>query len=786
MSEQFEVAIIGAGPAGLGAAANASHHKISHVLIEKREIGNTIFDYQLGKHVMAEPTRLPLVTPVPFAAGTRELVLQGWNDAVKDHRVNLKKGEVTAIKRTAAGFEIVLGAEIIAAKHVVLSIGVQGSPRKLGVPGEDLPHVAYTLADPGAFTGRNILVVGAGDAAIENALALADKNTVSILNRTDEFPRAKEANAAKIMEAIKAGRVRAFMNSAVARIEAQTTYIATPDGEVALTCDHIIARLGCILPRKFLEGCGIAFPNEDPAAVPVVNRRYESNVPNLFILGALIGYPLIKQAMNQGHEVIEHIIGNEIEPADQVLIREKLDVLPGDTNANLEMIRAKLPLFKELSDSQFRELIIDSTIHIKKPGDVVFERNDYTDTFWSIVEGSVAVELPDGKGAVDIFAGNYFGEVGLLSGRRRSATVKVSEAAILVESPRKQILKLNASLDSVKRSLDEAFMRRALQTSIFPDASEEFLARLVQKAAMKKFKKGEVIFREGDPGDLCYVIRKGSVKIARRNARGVDVAQTYLAAGNLVGEMALLSVDGKGRSATVTAAVPCELIAISKEDFLALLEQNPKVKKKVSQLVRERHVENITQVKGEYTGQLLDFMMGEGVTDADNFLLIDSDLCVGCDNCEAACAATHNGHSRLDRKGGKNYANIQVPISCRHCENPLCMLDCPPDALARKPNGEVIIRDSCIGCGNCTRNCPYGVIQLVYDSPEWSFSLFEMLGLKKKKKEKGPAKAAKCDLCEKLPGGPACVRSCPTGAAIRVNPRQMLQILSDKRASGGG
>lgn len=786
MSEQFEVAIIGAGPAGLGAAANASHHKISHVLIEKREIGNTIFDYQLGKHVMAEPTRLPLVTPVPFAAGTRELVLQGWNDAVKDHRVNLKKGEVTAIKRTAAGFEIVLGAEIVAAKHVVLSIGVQGSPRKLGVPGEDLPHVAYTLADPGAFTGRNILVVGAGDAAIENALALADKNTVSILNRTDEFPRAKEANAAKIMEAIKAGRVRAFMNSAVARIEAQTTYIATPDGEVALTCDHIIARLGCILPRKFLEGCGIAFPNEDPAAVPVVNRRYESNVPNLFILGALIGYPLIKQAMNQGHEVIEHIIGNEIEPADQVLIREKLDVLPGDTNANLEMIRAKLPLFKELSDSQFRELIIDSTIHIKKPGDVVFERNDYTDTFWSIVEGSVAVELPDGKGAVDIFAGNYFGEVGLLSGRRRSATVKVSEAAILVESPRKQILKLNASLDSVKRSLDEAFMRRALQTSIFPDASEEFLARLVQKAAMKKFKKGEVIFREGDPGDLCYVIRKGSVKIARRNARGVDVAQTYLAAGNLVGEMALLSVDGKGRSATVTAAVPCELIAISKEDFLALLEQNPKVKKKVSQLVRERHVENITQVKGEYTGQLLDFMMGEGVTDADNFLLIDSDLCVGCDNCEAACAATHNGHSRLDRKGGKNYANIQVPISCRHCENPLCMLDCPPDALARKPNGEVIIRDSCIGCGNCTRNCPYGVIQLVYDSPEWSFSLFEMLGLKKKKKEKGPAKAAKCDLCEKLPGGPACVRSCPTGAAIRVNPRQMLQILSDKRASGGG
>ncbi len=784
MSEQFEVVIIGAGPAGLGAAANAAHHKLNHLLIEKREVGNTIFDYQLGKHVMAEPGKLPLVTPVPFEAGTREAVLQGWNDSVKKHGMNLKKGEVTAIKKTDNGFEVKLGAETIQAKHVILSIGVQGTPRKLGVPGEELPHVAYTLADPKAFTGKNILVVGAGDAAIENALALADKNTVSILNRTDEFPRAKEANAAKIMDAIKTGKIRAFMNSSVARVEAATTYIATPEGEVALACEHIIARLGCILPRKFLESCGITLPNEDPAATPVVNRRYESNVPGLFILGALIGYPLIKQAMNQGHEVIEHILGNSIEPADQVLIREKLDVLPGDTNANLDMIRAKLPFFKELSDSQFRELIIDSTVHVKKPGDVVFERNDYTDTFWSIVEGSVAVELPDGKGSVDIFAGNYFGEVGLLSGRRRSATVRVGEAAILLESPRKQILKLNASVDSVKRSLDEAFMRRALQTSIFPDAGEDFLNRLVQKATMKKFKKGEVIFREGDPGDQCFVIRKGSVKIARRNARGVDVAQTYLAAGNLIGEMALLSADGKGRSATVTAAVPCEVIAISKEDFLALLEQNPKVKKKVSQLVRERHVENITQTKGEYTGQILDFMMGEGVTDADNFLLIDSDLCIGCDNCEAACAATHNGHSRLDRKGGRNYANIQVPISCRHCENPLCMLDCPPDALTRQPNGEVVIRDSCIGCGNCTRNCPYGVIQLVYDTPGGGFSLLEMFGLKKKKKEKGPAKAAKCDLCAKLPGGPACVRSCPTGAAIRVNPRQMLQIVSDKRAAG--
>jgi Fe-S-cluster-containing hydrogenase component 2 len=112
------------------------------------------------------------------------------------------------------------------------------------------------------------------------------------------------------------------------------------------------------------------------------------------------------------------------------------------------------------------------------------------------------------------------------------------------------------------------------------------------------------------------------------------------------------------------------------------------------------------------------------------------------------------------------------------------MLDCPPDALTRMPNGEVIIKDSCIGCGNCTRNCPYGVIQLVYDHKPEGFSLINMLfGKGESSKEKGPAKAAKCDMCGHLDGGPACVRSCPTGAAMRVNPRQMLRIIGEK---GGG
>ena len=288
------------------------------------------------------------------------------------------------------------------------------------------------------------------------------------------------------------------------------------------------------------------------------------------------------------------------------------------------------------------------------------------------------------------------------------------------------MLKLIASVASVKRALDELFMFRAMQTSIFPGAPEEFLQGLVQKAQMKSFKKGDVIFKEGEIGDAFYVIRKGSVKVSRLNRSGVDVAQTYVPAGHYVGEMAVLREEPMPRSATCTAAVACDTIVIKKEDANSLLSQFLDARRLVVEVADQRRVQNAVVNWNEGSGELLDFMMREGLTDAENVLLIDSDLCVACDNCEAACAATHGGYSRLDRKGGKSFAAIQLPISCRHCENPLCMLDCPPDALVRQADGEVVIKDSCIGCGNCAGNCPYGVIKLVYDHAAAGFSLMDV------------------------------------------------------------
>jgi Fe-S-cluster-containing hydrogenase component 2 len=148
-----------------------------------------------------------------------------------------------------------------------------------------------------------------------------------------------------------------------------------------------------------------------------------------------------------------------------------------------------------------------------------------------------------------------------------------------------------------------------------------------------------------------------------------------------------------------------------------------------------------------------------------------------------------DGQARLSLTGITFY-NLLAPNSCWQCEDPLCMLDCPPDAIVRDPSGEVWIKSSCIGCGNCERNCPYGNIFMVHPEPKSGWSLLSqlgsLLGLEKgatgdgsNGEGEGATVAVKCDLCRDLGNDPACVRSCPTGAAIRLSPDEYRRTLED-------
>src|SRR6201992_1696068 len=212
----FDLVIVGAGPGGLSAAAHAGEAGMSHVLLEAGAAhANTIQQYQHFKHVMAEPSVLPLRSDMQFAAGKREAILESWEEGIRTKKANIKyRAEVSTIRGTRGGFEIsIKSGEVIRGKNVILALGVQGHPRRVSAPGGDLPCVQYTLESAEALRGETIVVIGAGDAAIENAIALSRSNTVIVLNRSNGFPRAKDANAAKITRAISAGRIKCFMNS---------------------------------------------------------------------------------------------------------------------------------------------------------------------------------------------------------------------------------------------------------------------------------------------------------------------------------------------------------------------------------------------------------------------------------------------------------------------------------------------------------------------------------------------------------------------------------------------
>ena len=851
MDQACTVAIIGSGPAGLSAAAHAAALGLSHVLLEAQpHLSDTIHKYQKGKHVMAEPGFLDLRSPLRFAAGTRERVLQSFATEAAALGVRVRHGAmVTGIEGSKGDFRITLaGQERVVAHQVVLAIGMQGNLRTLGVPGETLPQIQYQLDDPAAYGDETVLVVGAGDAAIENAVALAAHGSrVVLLNRNEEFSRCKDGNLAAIQAAARAGQVACRYRTTIARIEAlaeddaaadadvdaaadRTVTVAmvdlskrppraggrgpslrvvldTPTGEELLNCHRIIARLGAVPPRKLVESFGVRFTSPAATALPELSPTYESSVPGLYVVGALGGYPLIKQAMNQGYEAIESICGRVVVPADQPLLQKKfaavLAAYPQWRSVDdvLALVAGSMPCLRGMNALQLREFMLESDIRLPAAGALVFERNDYSNTFFCILRGEVTIQGADGEPLRQLGAGDFFGELGLISGRRRSASVRAGADCILVETPRRGMLKLLASVDAVRQELDLVALRRAVREYVAPDVSAEVLEALIQGAQIRHYKTGEALFKQGDKPDGLYLIRRGSVMVSSVIG-GRDVVLSYVSAGKYVGEMAL--VMDTPRTATVRAAVPAEAIVLLAARFTALLAGDPAVRRRLDEQFEARLQANQAMAAHQQSGNLISFLLKQGVGEATDVLLIDESLCIRCDNCEKACAETHGGTSRLDREAGPTYANLHVPTSCRHCEHPHCMKDCPPDAIHRSPNGEVYISDACIGCGNCEKNCPYGVIQMAPVAQDrglsslWGWLLFGLgrepgadaaataRGTAKDKNAAGMKTAVKCDMCRDVASGPNCVRACPTGAALRISPEEFLDYAGPRPGARAG
>lgn len=257
----YDLIIIGAGPAGIAASLSAKKLGLKFLVLEQDTLGGTVFTFPRKKIVMTSPMDLPLVGKVKLYETSKAELLELWQTALKKHNIQItENSKVDSILSENGIFKVfTLKGENYTSASVLLAIGRRGTPRKLNVPGEMTEKVAYRLLEPEEISGKDILVVGGGDSAIETALLLADQNRVTISYRSEVFNRIKPKNSTAISEAAEEGRLEVRMNSNLLFIEeGSITLSQGKDAEqVKLKNDLVYIFAGGELPTQFLEKAGI-------------------------------------------------------------------------------------------------------------------------------------------------------------------------------------------------------------------------------------------------------------------------------------------------------------------------------------------------------------------------------------------------------------------------------------------------------------------------------------------------------------------------------------------------
>jgi thioredoxin reductase (NADPH) len=256
----LDVLIIGAGPAGLAASLAAKKMGLSYQTIEQEALGGAVFQYPRGKLVMTAPVDLPIIGKVQFRNTSKETLLKFWNEACHGNGLKISYHErVEAIENKDGAFHVrtTKGRHVVSA--VLLGIGRRGTPRKLGVPGEEQSKVVYRLIDPEQYRGKHVVVVGGGDSALEAAASIAElgDTTVALSYRGDAFQRAKQRNRQRVDEASKKGQLKVLLNSQVREILPEEVVLKQADKEIKLRNDAVIVSAGGILPNDFLKSIGI-------------------------------------------------------------------------------------------------------------------------------------------------------------------------------------------------------------------------------------------------------------------------------------------------------------------------------------------------------------------------------------------------------------------------------------------------------------------------------------------------------------------------------------------------
>ncbi|MEQ1921111.1 MAG: cyclic nucleotide-binding domain-containing protein [Pyrinomonadaceae bacterium] len=465
-----------------------------------------------------------------------------------------------------------------------------------------------------------------------------------------------------------------------------------------------------------------------------------------------------------------------------------------------------------------------------QPGETIVRENTWESSiFYILVDGRLDASIADGKSQKkvgEIPAGNSFGEMALLSGTPRTATVSVAEdsAPALVLEFTRPAIRLLRKLPKFGRALDRNYRAYGLSLTLneikdFTKADIEpaLLRRLDDAARFAVYEKDHVLFREGDPVNRLVFVRNGwiqRVSGVEFNPKAADlllesdesVGLDFVGAGTCLG---LETVEAEGNwkyTAVVRGRAEVIEVAISRlrEDGELSSAVVPFLKSSTGNDATIPEHPSDTRVVSAITKEI-----ETGVVDGMNLLVMDMAKCIRCGNCSLACHHVH-GNSRLVRRGihierpfkpNKSATqSILVPSVCMHCQDAECLTGCPTGAIARFPNGEIDINPvTCIGCGDCATQCPYDAISMIArdtgnNGTEQS-RLASLLSPFSLRHEKIPPPvtqtenllAIKCNLCNDTGLNPprvktaaySCEENCPTGALLRVNPREYFDEVNE-------
>lgn len=291
----YDLLIIGAGPIGLATAIAAKKAGLNYIVIEKGVLVNSLYNFP-EQMTFFSTSALLEIGDVPFVSHTdkptRKEALEYYRRVQESWQLNIKLyTEVLRMKPSNNGYELETSRGKAFAKAVTICTGFYDTPRKLNVPGESLNKVKHFYSSAHPYVGQKVLVVGAANSACDVALETYYKGAqVTMAVRRPEInPRTKYWIKPNIENRIKEGAIKAYFNTTVIKITETKVYLHTPDGEVVLENDFVLAMIGYTPDYSLFKRLGLPI-GDDAFKTPLYNEdTLESELPDVYVAGVAGG-----------------------------------------------------------------------------------------------------------------------------------------------------------------------------------------------------------------------------------------------------------------------------------------------------------------------------------------------------------------------------------------------------------------------------------------------------------------------------------------------------------------